>query len=456
MICNSSRIIFMLSTYSNKIISDEKADAKKMSFFEYLCVFVLIIYAGRANTFVESTSFTENPIGIILPVILAGILMIKWRVFFNKEFYILLVCFTIYFIALSAKYNEIQPTFFLTYFFRFFIVYVVVKALKFDFFKVYEYLLFYLAVIGIVMWIIQIMLGGDTLYYIFNSIPGIKTFSYVSSSGLNGIFYSVQPSYVSIYNYSIITRNCGFAWEPGGFAVFLCLAIFINFFFIKSDRNSKIRLWVFIAALLTTQSTTGYVIFAIIIIFYILNKNISKILLTLPILVIALISFSSLPFMKNKIYEIINETRTIDQLIVRTIGRQDNINPQRFTSFIISFRDFQNNPILGLGAHSEESWTVKLGARISTISGIGNLLAQFGLVGFLFFIFTTIKSSFFYAKHYHFTGNILLLVILIMISISYSIIFLPMIMCFWMFALFEFQSLKPEVAKVNSETEPEY
>lgn len=446
----------MVTPYSDRIISAEKPDIRKISFFEYLYVFILIIYAGRANTFVESASFTENPIGIILPVILAGILIIKWRVSFNKEFYILMVCFTVYFVAVSVKYNEVQPTYFLAYFFRFFVVYAVVKALKFSFFKIYEFLLYYLAIIGLVMWIIQIALGGDTLYYLFNSIPGIKTFSYVSSLGLNGIIYSVQPSYVSFYNYSLITRNCGFAWEPGGFAVYLCLAIFINLFFIDQDRKSKIRFWLFMVALLTTQSTTGYVICSVIIIFYVLNKNLSRMLLLLPVLVIALITFSSLPFMKNKIYEIISETKTIDQLIVRTIGRQENINPQRFTSFIISFRDFKNNPILGLGAHSEDSWTVKIGAKISTISGIGNLLAQFGLVGFLFFILTTIKSSFFFAKRCNYRGGILLFIIAILISVSYSIVLLPMVMCFWMFSLFEYGKPEPEEEKKQiSEAEEE-
>lgn len=170
-------------------------------------------------------------------------------------------------------------------------------------------------------------------------------------------------------------------------------------------------------------------------------------LLLLPVLVIALIAFSSLPFMKNKIYEFISETKTIDQLIVRTIGRQENINPQRFTSFIISFKDFKNNPILGLGAHSEDSWTVKLGAKISTISGIGNLLAQFGLVGFLFFIVTTARSSFFFSTQCRYKGRILLFVIAILISVSYSIVMLPLVMCFWMFALFEYDKLEPEKEK---------
>jgi hypothetical protein len=430
---------------SELVINDGTDEKRKISFFEYLLMFILIIYAGRANTFVESVSITENPIGVLLPVLLAGILAVKWRVAFTKEFFILIVGFTIYFSAISIKYQEIQPTFFLTYVFRFFIVFAVIKALKKDFFRLYEVILYYLTIIALGFWFIQIVLGGDSLYYIFNNVPGVKTFSYVSSSGLNMILYSVQPSYVSVYNYSLIIRNCGFAWEPGGFAVYLCLAIFINLFILKPDERNKKRFWIFVIALLTTQSTTGYVIFAVIMMFHILNKDLSKMLLLLPVLVIGLIAFSSLPFMKNKIYEIISETRTIDQLIVRTIGRQENINPQRFTSFIISFRDFQKNPVLGMGAHSDDSWTVKLGAKISTISGIGNLLAQFGLSGFLFFILTTFYTSFRFSEYYNFKGKILFFTIVLFISVSYSIIFLTLVMCFWMFALFEKEENMKEI-----------
>jgi len=434
--------------YTDSIKNETPVDIQKISFFEYLFVLMLILYAGRSNTFFESGSFTQNTVGVLLPVVLSVILAFKWNVVFNKQFYTLIFFFAIYFLAVSIKYKVIQPTFFLTYLFLIFISYSAVKALKFNLYIIYEYLLYYLAIIGLFMWGVQIILGGDTLFYYFDKIPLLQQISFVSGEGLNAILYSVQPSFTSLlYNFTI-PRNCGYAWEPGSFAVYLCLAIFVNLFIQSSDKTSKKRFWILAMALLSTQSTTGYIIFMIIIVFYIINKNLQRALLLFPIVFVLLIALSSLPFMKNKIFELINETSVVDQLVIDAYGRESPATPQRFTSLKITMVDFRNNPILGLAAHYEDTWTYKLGSSISTISGIGNLLAQFGLVGFLFFIILSVRSSFTFAKYFNYKGKFLLFIIIISISISYTIIFIPLIMSFWMFSLFD-----PQVVDLKEEND---
>ena len=90
------------------------SDSQRVSFFEYFYVLVLIFYAGHANTFVVTSTIKDNPVGVLLPVILSGILAIRWQIIFNKQFYLLIFCFFIYFIAISIKYNAIHPTFLLT------------------------------------------------------------------------------------------------------------------------------------------------------------------------------------------------------------------------------------------------------------------------------------------------------------------------------------------------------
>jgi|WetSurMetagenome_2_1015567.scaffolds.fasta_scaffold08838_5 hypothetical protein len=410
---------------------------QRITFYEYLYVFVLIIYAGLGNRFFNSSSLTENTIGVFLPIVLSVILALRWKIDIDAHFYLMMLGFTIYFVAVSLKYREIQPTFLLVYFFIFFTVYSTVKALGINLFKIYEKLLYFLAIIGLIFWIAQTALGGDNLYYMLKGIPGIDLFSNVSGDGLNAILYSVQPTYTSLrYNFTL-PRNCGYAWEPGAFAVYLCLAIFINLFFTNSDKNSKKRFWVLLTALLSSQSTTGYIIFIVIILFYFLNKKLYIVLLLFPFAIISLIYISTLPFMSQKVIELIDETKGIDLLVERTIGREEEVTPQRFTSFMITFTDFRNNPVLGLGNHQEESWTNKIGANISSITGIGNLLSQFGLVGFLFFIIVSFQSSVFFSKYFNYKGNFLLFLIILFISISYSILLLPIVMCFWMFQIFE-------------------
>jgi hypothetical protein len=229
----------------------------------------------------------------------------------------------------------------------------------------------------------------------------------------------------------------------------LCLAILINLFFIKSDAKRKSHLWVLLAALVSTLSTTGYLIFVVIILYYLLNKRLNLIILLFPFAIVALVYLSSLPFMSKKVIELIDETKGVDQLLEGTYGRETAATPQRFTSFMLTFIDFRNNPILGVGGHKEATYIYKIGSNISAISGIGNLLAQFGMYGFLFFIILSVKSSIFFSKYYNYKGKFLLFLIIIFISVSYSVIFIPLVMCFWMFQFFA-----PRNLNQKTETNP--
>lgn len=421
---------------SSDYIKQSSVSTPGISFYEYLYIFTLIIYTGHANKYVASTAILNNPVWVSLIIILSGILALKWSIVFNKKFYILIFGYLIYFLAISIKFKEIRPTFFLNNVFIFFIAYSTVKALKVNFFRVFESTMFFLAIIGLVMWAVQIILGGDTLYGYIGKVPSIETFSNVSGDGFNMIFYSVQPTSMSIQFNFLPPRNCGFAWEPGGFAVMLSLAILINLFFFRADRKSRIRFWVLLFALISSQSTTGYMALIFIVLFYYYNRKPKLMMVLWPLLAVIIILIFSLPFMSNKIVSLINETSQIDYMVAGSIGREEAINPQRFASFMIAFRDFVNNPILGLGGVDAESWTARIGANVGKITGIGNLMAQYGIVGFLFFIVTSYKSSNFFSQSFNYRGRFLFFIIIIFISISYTIILLPLMMSFWMFRFF--------------------
>ncbi len=408
---------------------------QRISFFDYFFVLALILYAGRANIYFESKSITDNAIFFLIPVVLAGILAFKWKVIYSGQFYAIIFFFGIYFLAASIKYYVIQPTFLLTYLFIIYIAYTTIKSLKVNFFVIYEHIIFWLSVISLFMWVVQLGLGGDSLFNMFSRFSFLQTISFVSGDGISAFLYSVQPYSTTLINNFTIARNCGYAWEPGAFAVYLCLAIFINLFINNKGKSSKLRFWVLFLSLLSTQSTTGYFILMVIIIFYFINKDVKKILLVFPIILAVMIFVFSLPFMKNKIIDLIGETNRLEQLLYDSFGRENPVTPQRFLSLKIDMVDLLHNPLLGLAAHYEDRWTYKLGSNISSISGIGNLLSQFGLLGGLFFFYFAFKSSFFMSKYFNYKGRLLLLIIILLISVSYSMLFLPMVMCFWMFSL---------------------
>ncbi len=415
----------------------ENKDFQKISFWEYLYLFVLIIYAGQASVFVRAQWFSENLLGYSIPIILSIIFFFKWRLKINKRFLLLLLFLFFYFAAVTIKYKELHPTIFLYYVFIFFIVYVTISGLQFDFFEAYENILFYLCLIALGFWGIQTILGGDTLYNYFEKIPGLDKFSYVSGTGgFNVIAYSIQYSETAFVYGISIPRNCGFAWEPGGFGVYICLAVLIKLFFSDPDQKFNFHFWVFLAALVSTQSTTGYTIFIALIFFYYINRKSNAMVLIIPLLVIAIIFAFSLPFMSNKIIKLIEETKNVDYIVWKSIGNPVGSAPQRFSSFFIAFRDFYQNPVLGTGGIAGASWYNKIGANISPISGLGNLMGTFGTIGTLFFGIISYKTSIFLSNEFNYKSKALIFVIILLISISYSIIFLPLVMCFWMFAFF--------------------
>jgi hypothetical protein len=414
-----------------------------IGFFEYFVILILIFYLGNANKLVLFTSFKDQPLIFFIPVLLSGIMVLKHGIQFNRSFFLLIFFYLFYFIALTIKYKTFYPSLLVNYPAIFFTTYVIIKSLKYQLFRIYEHLIYLLSIIGIGMWIIQVILGGDTLFGLLSNIPGIEEFSHVTGGGINIVFYSVQPtSFSLIYNH-LPPRNCGFAWEPGSFAVFLCLAIFINLFFIASDKNSRRRLIVLLLAMLSTQSTTGFVILILIGIFYYFNTSLKTIFLVLPLLIVGVVLVFSLPFMTDKIVRLVEDVSKVDYIVAAGYGRETSVTPQRFASFIIAIKDFYLNPVLGTGGISGESWTDKIGVNISAISGIGTFLANYGLVGFVFFLFATIKTSVMFSRHFNYKGRILFLLIVLGISVSYGILFFTLFTSFWIFGLFQTEKVSP-------------
>lgn len=417
--------------------------------FEYFILSVFIFYIAFASRLVLFSSFRDQPVIFFVPVLLTGILTVKKRVQFDKAFYLLIFFYLFYFFALTIKYQKFYPSLLVQYPSIFFMAYVLIKALRYELFRVYEQIIYVLAIIGIFFWVIQFALGGDTLYNLIGRIPNIHEFSHVTGNGLNIVLYSIQPTSFSTLYGNTPPRNCGFAWEPGAFAVYLCLAIFINLFLTKKNKTSRRHLVIFFIALLTTQSTTGFVILIIIGLFYLINTNLKTVFILMPFGILLVVFLLSLPFMTEKIIHLVEDVERVNVTVEAGYGRETSITPQRFTSFAIAIKDFYLNPVFGTGGIKGESWTEKIGVNVSTITGIGNLLANYGLVGFLFFIIVTYNTSSLFSRQFKYKGKILFFLIIFSILVSYNILFFPLITTFWIFGLF--QKHDPELVLIENE-----
>lgn len=413
------------------------------NFLDIASIAFILFVSGGATEFARSYQTWDNPLVFLILLIISVRFIVVYKVKYNKYFVFLISFFLLYYLLLTLKYNEFHYKFLFIYPLSFFIAYSVIMALKLNFFIIYEKLLRNLCWIAMFFWILQVLIPVQ-LTAVLASLTILKPFNTIMQAHI-GVYTIINEGVESL-----LPRNCGFAWEPGAFAVFINFAIFINLILNKFRLKNNTSLYILVIALASTQSTTGYSIFLLIAVFYFLNiKMKSGIILFIPLFIIGVFYIFSLPFMYDKIDELFNEK--VSDIV--DIGSQDwnndkNIGAQRFVSLQIDFIDFLNNPILGYGGHDEDMWTKKGNINVVSVSGIGKILARFGLVGTLFFIIVLYKSSVKFSEVYKYKGKLILFFLIIQLSISYSLVEHPIFMCFWMFFYFD-PKLEPYKNNLN-------
>jgi len=417
---------------------------KNILVFEYFAVFIVIFYAGKANLFVIAIESWSNILGLVLPIATIAALGLIKGIHFNYKFLLLILGYFLYTVASAIKFGEFHPRFFAINLIKFTMAFVVIGSLRMRFFRIYEDILYYLCLIAISFWFIQNIIPS-----IF--IESLRNFEFSTQGPIKGnvdfntIVYTVPnfklaPDSIMHFGGIPVYRNAGFAWEPGGFASYINLAIFTNLIRNKFNLSGNKHFYVFVLALITTFSTTGYSMFIILILFYIYNQELIKVIWLAPIVVTATVLIFTLPFMSEKITK--NKEYSTKELVYYSAKYNNSYSTQRFQSLEIDFIDFLNHPIIGYGGHQAAKWTNQLGAQIFTVSGIGKIMARFGIVGILFFIFSLWQSSKQMLQLFNVRGTIFPVLLILMISISYSL-FTILYMCIWMFYL-------PDVLKVEN------
>ena len=167
--------------------------------------------------------------------------------------------------------------------------------------------------------------------------------------GTAGI-YGVNPNII-IYTFNLhaedmigtvlMKRNSGPFWEPGGFAVYLNIALVFNLMNHKRlfDRPNSLL----IGTILTTFSTAGYLTLFLVVIGYLLtNQAIRpavKLLWLLVLIPAAGVLYTQTAFLSGK----------VDQNI--SLTREDNTS--RFGSAYLDLIDIAKSPLIGFGRLNE-------------------------------------------------------------------------------------------------------
>lgn len=177
-------------------------------------------------------------------------------------------------------------------------------------------------------------------------------------------------------------RNSGMFWEPGAFAGYLILAFL---FMVSLNGRFQIGpfktefLWLFLG-ILTSLSTTGYIVFGLIAaVYFLTNYSFGKIILAPLFVVLMVYAYSNLAFLQEKIlgqYESASE-----------MGRYD-VSNTRFGALNMDLQYIKASPLWGNGLHFTTRFRFHpwINEDIGHGNGMSNYIVIWGVPVFLIWI----------------------------------------------------------------------
>ena len=193
---------------------------------------------------------------------------------------------------------------------------------------------------------------------------------------------------ISDINYDGTIRNAGMFWEPGSFQGYINLVpvMFYNDLnqLWKQKRRSCIIL---MCALITTFSTTGYLVFMFIVGSALIKKTRSKLyrgIVAVVVIVAFVYSFISFDFIGKKIIEQFDTAMTIEK---------GDVSWSRFGAAIIDFHEIARSPITGNGFMMDARYP-RLGELMAgSGNGFTGAVNSFGVIIILCYIIQLYKRS---------------------------------------------------------------
>lgn len=197
-----------------------------------------------------------------------------------------------------------------------------------------------------------------------------------------GLEYSSDQGMIA----SSLPRNSGPFWEPGGFGIFLILALMFNL--IENKKFFSKKNIVLVIGVLTTLSTGAFIGMFIFIFLYLITYRTPARIISLVIFLIGSgFVYINTFFLREKVTEHLDSANNISLAYApRT----------RFVSAQLDLIDFFNNPVLGRGRFVQTRFDVKEDENEILINhrtnGTTNMLVEFGFFGFFTFFFFMYKS----------------------------------------------------------------
>ena len=423
----------------------------KIDWFEYICMFIVVIYMGSATAdtkCMQGADIKNQLVPIAIPLFMTILLAIRNKVVFkNVNLRKILLIFFFWCAAETVKfgfgfgsYQAIGFAFFL--FYAILVAYIHSQVFGKEYFQIIEQIIVVLSVVSLGLWCIAVFMPSFANTLFKSSISQEVTYG----NSFMYIFTWMDPAKGQIYGG--IPRNAGWAWEPGRYAIMLCLGICFN---VLRNGNITFRknknLLILLIALLTTQSTTGYS--TLLILWSLYNFNGKGLVAKLSLLFVVLVSFiaiTSLDFMGDKFEKQTNfteEMNNIDNQISVAENRLSEgeywMSLNRAPSAYFECYNIGHDPILGYTQIPLYSYFYnEISTNVRLTGGLMKILAEFGIPLGLYLYILLYKSSVAIASEYPDKRRMkfLIFVCFLLSSISYVLFCVPVFMTIWFYGQF--------------------
>ncbi len=373
---------------------------------DYFMVLALIFISGNI--------VFQNKISLFIVFILATGLFFYRKSKFDVSFVYFLVGLMVILILQTFKFNFFPVLTFAGVFVRILIAYFILKSVV-DFPDKFVKVMYYLTLISFIFYIPIVLIPG------FSDILIEKLLLYVQEGDYMQSRYSIMGLYTIVPGYEM--RNSGAFWEMGAFGGFLLLSLIISYLK-KAELYNRTNI-VLIIAILTTQSSTAYIVLLLFLAF-IFNREVKNILLKIilffSLISIGYIAYTNLDFLGKKIEKQFEEARELAKL-----PNLEEADSGRFASILKDWRDFQGHELIGRGPNELTRFTtIYSTGKVVDIRTVGStdVIVRFGLPFFITMLFFMYKSFSMYSRYHWKNGDymgisIVLLILLLLTSEIY-------------------------------------
>lgn len=365
---------------------------------EQVYFFIVFLFAARSSVLTSNLDPRINPIGVFFYVLPSLYIAYKKQVQPSSIIFTIWGCFIAWTAIQKLTSIDFKIMEYALFLLHISVAYLLVRVYKKNTFLYFEKITTFLAAISLPLWGSMQILG--------TSLMGeLAPFEPASSTSIGSFIIFNVPDSLRYEEAGLfgLDRNCGFCWEPGLFASFLVIAIFINLCRTKNQLINNTALYILLATLFTTFSTTGYVALTIILATHFLYdtsllKN-DKNFILLPIFALFAYQMYQLPFMKEKIEDRADEESFVNDDIHKLKAIEENeeqVTVDRFEGLALDFMNWVDKPLFGYGLNRSNSYVSReLSEHIVISNGIISPFSGFGtIIGLLIYTGWILNSIF--------------------------------------------------------------